>query len=90
VLCPACEGQSPDCPHCDGAGHLEITTCPRAAVPDEVWEVMSLCDDAQRGLLPVDGGVLDQAAAFNTIRRFVRYEISAQQAPAVDEATQER
>lgn len=73
--CPACGGneeKAPDCGTCQGHGFQLLTRCPYAEVPPDVWDMVDLCEFADKGNLPVSGGVLDQTASFLACLRFVR------------------
>jgi RecJ-like exonuclease len=76
LTCPACKGDGAvdgkRCAECQGEGCPLLTRCPYDEVPPDVWTFVDLCDDAEKGLLPLAGGVLDQATAFNQGRRIVR------------------
>lgn len=73
--CPDCDGRG--CGSCGGAGRFEITGCPKKRVPDCVYDLIEMEGYRDQGLLPVDGGVLDQAAVFmrasDLLRREERY-----------------
>lgn len=60
--CPACGGKG--CRHCGPDGLLHVTDCPLHVVPDEAWQLLRLARLYEKGLPPVAGGALDQAAAF--------------------------
>lgn len=51
--------------------------CPLDYVTEDIWEVIRYAELFERGLPPVAGGVLDQAATFveatNIIRRETNY-----------------
>jgi hypothetical protein len=48
--------------------------CPLVSVPPAAWEILDAAECMDQGLLPVAGGLEDQAAAFLTAARFVRAE----------------
>ena len=60
--CPACDGLG--CEHCGDSGIARLTACPQTIVPAEIWECRRLAEFAEKGLLPLAGGVLDQTDAF--------------------------
>ena len=60
--CPACGGAG--CEHCGPTGRLQITDCPLCVVPEDAWQLLRLARLYEKGLPPVAGGALDQAAAF--------------------------
>lgn len=71
--CTECGGSSADgdgCEHCEG-GRFILTRCPMDAIGPDAIELMELADLYRRGIPPVAGGALDQAAAFNAACRFV-------------------
>lgn len=73
--CPACggdEAKAADCPACQGEGCELLTRCPFDDVPAAVWECLELCEFADKGNLPVSGGVHDQTRSFLQSLRIVR------------------
>jgi hypothetical protein len=66
--CTRCGGHG--CQECD-VGRIEITGCPLELITPDIWELLELAELYKKGLPPVDGGVLDQAADFVTACRFV-------------------
>lgn len=48
--------------------------CPDRYIWPETWSVMELSELFWKGLAPVSGGVLEQAAIFISAARFVRAE----------------
>jgi hypothetical protein len=48
-----------------------LACCPAEFAGDEVWAILEAADAAPKGLPPVAGGLLDQAAAFVEAARFV-------------------
>ena len=65
------------CPHCDGQGELALTACPLDVVPDEAWRAVGLADLYEKGLPPVAGGALDQAATFVEAAAFIAADKAA-------------
>ena len=55
-------------------GEWELTTCPEHVLGGGVMELVSLADLFERGLPPVAGGTLDQAAWFVEAAEFWRSE----------------
>lgn len=53
-----------NCPACKGSGKERITQCPMELVSREAWDVIELAELYEKGLPPVAGGAMDQAAAF--------------------------
>lgn len=52
-----------------------MTTCPFDRVTPDVWQALDAVDDAERGLLPMAGGTLQQTRTFLSAWRFARAEI---------------
>jgi hypothetical protein len=68
--CQGCTGSG--CHRCGGAGEIAIAGCPLEIVPAEAYEIVELAATAaEHGLMPVAGGLLDQAAVFLTAARMV-------------------
>jgi hypothetical protein len=62
--CVVCGGNSIGCQECDGTGTFKITDCPQRWIDEWVWQMIELADLYEKGLPPLAGGVLDQAAYF--------------------------
>jgi hypothetical protein len=63
--CPSCGGKSETCKTCEGNGRgIRVTGCPMSQVGGEVWSLMEMARFADKGLLPVSGGVCDQSQSF--------------------------
>ena len=62
LVCPSCDGDR--CSDCNGRGRFEIPMCPLLYVTQDVWDVVRMAGLFEKGLPPVAGGVLDQAAIF--------------------------
>jgi len=58
--CPACDGVG--CDQCD-EGSVGVTECPNKYCRD-IAPLVPLADMLDKGLLPIAGGLLDQAAWF--------------------------
>lgn len=67
--CPICDGRG--CDECGDTGQIELTICPLKFVPADVWELLGSAELYEKGLPPVAGGSLDQAAAFVAACRVV-------------------
>lgn len=74
VTCVKCDGKPAGCALCGGRGTLDIPRCPKLEVDGEIWEAIGLSIDAENGLLPVSGGVLDQSRSWNQFRRYYERE----------------
>lgn len=70
--CPDCGGQG--CEPCNATGMIDITQCPFEWIDDDVWEAMEFADLYEKGLPPIAGGALDQAAVFVDACRFIWQE----------------
>jgi len=66
--CVRCGGAG--CDLCDKKGTFDIDRCPLEIITDDVVDMMELADLWEKGLPPVAGGVLDQAAMFVAAARF--------------------
>ena len=62
LKCPACAGKG--CGECEDRGHLVIDGCPKKIVDAATWELLRHSRFAEKGLLPVEGGTLDQTQWF--------------------------
>ena len=62
--CVVCGGNAAGCDACGGSGTFDITDCPQRWIDDWVWQMIELSEMYEKGLPPVAGGVLDQAAYF--------------------------
>jgi len=60
--CSRCDGFG--CEECEGSGKIKITCCPLEYITEDVWEVIRYAELYEKGLPPVAGGALDQAANF--------------------------
>lgn len=70
--CPTCFGLG--CEHCD-SGEVRIEGCPQNACRD-MFDTIEIIDLFYKGLPPVVGGVLNQAAWFiDAAKRFSQEEI---------------
>ena len=70
IMCPACDEKG--CDHCDN-GYVTIIGCPEQYCREMV-PVIDLIDLYNKGLPPVAGGSLDQAAWFISAQKQMRYE----------------
>lgn len=66
--CPACGGRG--CPACRD-GKIDIPCCPLELITQDDWDVIELAGLYKKGLPPVAGGSLDQAAGFLAAARFI-------------------
>lgn len=70
----SCNGDDPACAECSGEGLFHLVGCPAEFVTADVWEAIRLTRFAERGHLPVAGGVLDQTAVWSDAMRFIQSE----------------
>ena len=63
IPCWICEGQSRQCPNCEG-GTVSFDQCPWAMAPTWAFNVCSLTDLASAQVLPVQGGIMEQSSWF--------------------------
>jgi len=54
----------PDCDRCEGSGRAMLYRCPRKVITEEARRLLRAYRDYERGFLPVQGGMNDQAASF--------------------------
>ena len=60
--CPDCDARG--CPECGGRGDYEVGVPIEEYVTHDVWQVIQYAKLYEKGLPPVAGGALDQAAVF--------------------------
>lgn len=70
IECPTCRGAG--CEHCQN-GYWMVNGCPQDHIR-QLYTAIRLADLFSKGLLPVAGGVLDQAASFIEFARQLEYE----------------
>ena len=59
-----CDGSDDNCQaHCN-KGTLEFRRCPNAVLPEEAYRIVMYANLIETGLLPVAGGLEEQAATF--------------------------
>lgn len=61
IECPLCSGRG--CDQCDGGG-FSLTECPRTFIGYDLAGAINVASYASKGVMPVAGGLLDQAAWF--------------------------
>jgi hypothetical protein len=59
------------CDECGGSGVFEITSCPLVWIDSRIWQLIELSEMYEKGLPPVEGGVLDQTAYFVRFAKLV-------------------
>jgi len=60
--CPECDARG--CPECGGRGDYEVGVPIEEYVTADVWQTIQYARLYEKGLPPVAGGALDQAAVF--------------------------
>ncbi len=76
IDCPSCGGREGACAECDSRGWLEFYRCPNRLIDPETLGMLDLLVYAHDGLLPVHGGLLDQAQTFLECFRLFRSELA--------------
>lgn len=61
IECPMCNAYG--CEHCD-EGHFKLTICARKYVDNSLARAINMTTYADKGIMPVGGGLLDQSAWF--------------------------
>lgn len=65
ILCPRCLNERPHgCERCKGEGREAVHRCPLAIQDARAAEACTAAVLAEQGILPVAGGLYDQAATF--------------------------
>ena len=73
ATCWRCSGVDPDsCDLCKGAGMVDIDRCPFALPEGVHWRICEYVSLLEVGILPVAGGLEDQAASFLEAIRFTQ------------------
>ena len=60
--CVSCGGSG--CADCGHTGRFQVTHCPAEWIDEDIFKMIGLAELYEKGLAPVAGGVLDQAAFF--------------------------
>jgi hypothetical protein len=74
IECPICDGIG--CYHCED-GHFKLKQCGRKYVDPYIVRAINMANNAERGFLPVAGGILDQSAWFVSLWSTLACEQSA-------------
>ena len=69
IECPNCRGAS--CEHCTD-GRIRLAGCPQREIDPECITLFELFE---KGVMPVAGGVLDQAGWFVKAQRLYQYDV---------------
>lgn len=90
LLCPACHGKAATCSHCQGEGRIVIRRCPWQIISATHVEAVMAGLRLENGILPAEGGWLDQAHTFCEIYPTVRNEIAHHRAKAQERAMKQQ
>ena len=72
--CPRCLGGDPSCPDCEGFGERMFKRCPNGVQDEGSRRMLSAYGWLQRGVLPTQGALEDQTAAFVEAVRLIETE----------------
>jgi len=73
ATCWTCFGAGlEDCDTCKGDGMVDVDRCPFAVVEGNAWRICEYVSLLEVGILPVAGGLEDQAASFLEALRFTQ------------------
>jgi hypothetical protein len=75
INCVRCHGKG--CDLCGGRGWTFLESCPQRIIAGETRDFIDAAAFAAEGLMPVGGGMLDQADSFMRALRFFRDEESS-------------
>ena len=73
IRCTYCDGQG--CTECRNGDFL-LEECPKSFVGHEMNRAINLCAMADKGFLPVHGGMLDQSEWFSQIYHVITNELN--------------
>jgi hypothetical protein len=59
-----CNGTDEKCELCGGLGHHKITSCPQQQIGEDVRAFLKMYNMADKGIMPIDGGALNQTQSF--------------------------
>ena len=80
IQCVACdESGSVDgeiCSECNGTGRFSLRDCPREFVGQEITKAINIASLCGNGILPVNGGLMDQSAWFLSVWQQLQSEQS--------------
>ena len=89
IECVGCDGSGKqgedDCEDCDGHGFIEIDGCPRKHA-QEVASAVNLAAMAEKGMMPIAGGILDQSSWFIDLWQLLGSEKSRISSERIDRA----
>ena len=88
MACPFCEQSG--CDKCNHTGQVEIPGCPNQYVGPQLTQAITFATHASNGLLPVSGGLLDQAAWFIDMWTTLENDQNRIQADAMEQAARRR
>ncbi len=74
--CPECNGKDEECPRCDGTNRMPVFRCPNALVTREHIAFVQQVALLESGILPDEGGWVEQAATFTAGFPIVQRELT--------------
>lgn len=87
--CFVCAGHRDDCSECGGTGLIPIRRCPNRVVQQVHLDAVLAAIQTEHGILPVAGGMQDQAATFVEALPLLLREVSHWRQVAEDKARRE-
>lgn len=72
IACPCCDEYG--CEDCSWQGYYYIDTCPKQTIDLPLYYAAKLANYFEKGMLPVAGGTLNQAAWFLDFANLLKYE----------------
>jgi len=69
IVCPQCEETG--CESCGFSGRFEIKHCPQKDIESGYLDFVEMAACFKKGILPIEGGVLDQDSWFIRAARFL-------------------
>jgi len=84
IECPSCGGTG--CNECADLGKIRLVGCPHQTVDRELWDAVELVGFAEKGHLPVSGGMLEQTRFFADALRFLSSEHARLEAETIKNA----
>lgn len=77
VHCHRCFGRDPECVECDGDKRgIPVYDCPYRTMQGTVLRAIPYFGNWRGGILPVEGGLLDQSASFVEAMRILDAEVA--------------
>jgi len=85
IPCVRCAGDDLVCALCHGLGYESIHRCPRKLITEETWEYLRLFEVYPQ-VLPLSGGLLQQAAPYVRAMRLLAFATKRLEADAIQDA----